>query len=264
MRVPVLFLAALVAGPLAAAPGKAPMALTKTRHIAIPVKINGAGPFRVILDTGSPITFFSNKVAVQAHLITPETAAKPSLMGIRGQVVAQTVDVGGVVIKDMPVMVLDHPTIAQINQVDPPIDGIVGLSFFGRYKVALDYSRGEVLLEPGTFQPSDVTSGLAQKLFNRQAAGPKVVAPGALWGLKVEKADENGGVRITEVAAGSAAEAAGLKVGDRLMTLDGRWTDSVQECWDAAALVKPGQAATVKVFRDGREMELEVKPRLGL
>ena len=60
--------------------------------------------------------------------------------------------------------------------------------------------------------------------------------PAAQWGMRVgEKADDNApGVRIAKVFSGGAAEKAGVKVGDRLLRLDGRWTDNV------AALLLPG------------------------
>jgi hypothetical protein len=260
----VLGLSALLLLPAAAQTGRAPLSIMKTRHLAIQVKVNGAGPFRVILDTGAPITFFSNRVAVQAKLLPADQASRPALFGLRGQVKAQSVEVGGIVIRDMPVMVLDHPTIQQINAVDGPVDGIVGLSFFGRYRTTLDYAKGELLLEPGTYVPPDVTGGLTQRLLSRQPAAVRVVAPAGLWGLKVEKTDEAPGVRVAEVLEGSAAHSAGLKPGDRLLTLGGRWTDTVAECYDAAALAPPGEPAVARIARDGKEMDLEVRPRVGL
>ena len=52
--------------------------------------------------------------------------------------------------------------------------------------------------------------------------------------------------------------------GDRLLTLDGRWTDSVADCYTAAGQVKPGITVKVLVRRAGRELELTVKPTAGL
>lgn len=250
--------------PASAAPAKAPLALMKTRHAAVQVRVNGAGPFRLIFDTGSPVTFFSNAAAVKAGLIPPEQARQPSLLGLRGRMVAKTVDLGGAVLKDMPVMVLDHPTIGQISQVDGPIDGIIGLSFYGRFKTTLDYSKGEILLEPGMHEPKELVGALSARLLNRQPAVRKVLTAGSLWGLRVEKPDEEPGVRIAEVFNGGAAHEAGLKVGDRLLSLDGRWTDSEADCLEAAALVKPGQAAVLRVLREGQAMELTVRPRSGV
>ena len=63
---------------------------------------------------------------------------------------------------------------------------------------------------------------------------------------------------------GSAAAEGGLKAGDRLLTLDGRWTDSVADLYSAAGYVKPGATVPVRVKRGGKELELKVKPVSGL
>ena len=44
-------------------PVKVPFDLLKTQHMTVMVKVNGAGPFRLIFDTGAPVTLLSNKVA---------------------------------------------------------------------------------------------------------------------------------------------------------------------------------------------------------
>ena len=69
---------------------------------------------------------------------------------------------------------------------------------------------------------------------------------------------------MKEVRPGSAAAAAGLRAGDRLLTLDGRWTDSVADCYQAAEAVTPGQAAEVVLRRDGKEVKRTVTPTEGM
>ena len=46
-----------------------------------------------------------------------------------------------------------------------------------------------------------------------------------------------------------AADKAGVKRGDRMLTMDGRWTDSLADLYEAAGYVKPGAKVTVKVKR---------------
>ena len=75
-----------------------------------------------------------------------------------------------------------------------------------------------------------------------------------------DKGDDEAGVTLADVLPGSAAAAAGLKAGDRLLTLDGRWTDSVDDCFQAASGVKPGEAVEVVVRRGGQEVKAKVTP----
>ena len=71
------------------------------------------------------------------------------------------------------------------------------------------------------------------------------------------------GVPVTSVSPGSPADAAGLKVGDVLTSLDGRWTTSPTDAHSAAEGVEIGKSARVVVLRDGKEQVLTVRPADG-
>src|SRR5205807_1264034 len=93
----------LLSRPAAAAPPAtitAPLEVLKTKHIAVSVRVNGAGPFRLVLDTGSPISFLSGHAAEQAGLITADAARRPVLLGMRGQAVVKSLEIGGAQVKD--------------------------------------------------------------------------------------------------------------------------------------------------------------------
>jgi S1-C subfamily serine protease len=94
----------------------------------------------------------------------------------------------------------------------------------------------------------------------------KILAPAGQWGFSVTKDqdDQEAGVTVKAVLPDSPAAKAKLKPGDRLLTLDGRWTDSVNDTYEAAGFVRPGTAARLVVRRDGKEMELIVNVRAGL
>ena len=92
-----------------------------------------------------------------------------------------------------------------------------------------------------------------------------MLAPAGQWAWSPPGGDEaDAGVTIKDVLAGSPAAAAGLKAGDRLLTLDGRWTDSLVDLYTAAGYVKPGETVAVVVKCDGKELTLKVKPVSGL
>ena len=87
-----------------------------------------------------------------------------------------------------------------------------------------------------------------------------MLAPGALFGLRVKPGDDNQGVRVVDVATGSPAEIAGLKPGDLLTALDGRWTTSVADAYLAAATLQPGRPIEAKIIRDQTERTLSITP----
>jgi membrane-associated protease RseP (regulator of RpoE activity) len=245
-------------------PVAVPFDLLKTKHITLDVKVNGKGPYRVIFDTGAPMSVLNNKLAKEAGL--------PAGGGLLGGLpaIAKTIQVGDLKAEKVPVVVMDHPLVQLMSKEKDigELYGIVGFPFFARYKMSIDYKAKQMTFTPNGFQPPDVLkemeAAVEGMLSGKQQA--QVLAPAAQWGLLAEKAkdDEEAGVTLKEVRPGSAAAAAGLKAGDRLLTLDGRWTDSVADLYAAAGYVKAGTAVKVTVTRDKKEMTFTVKPVAGL
>jgi S1-C subfamily serine protease len=162
---------------------------------------------------------------------------------------------------------MDHPTVSAMANAVGPIEGIVGFSFFARYRMTIDYQAKELTFVPTTFQPPDMLTKMMAMLMGPNNQGQKrIVGSAGQWGFRVakESQDKEPGVTVREVLPESPAARAGLRKGDRLLTLDGRWTDSVVDCHAAASHVRPGTAARLTIERDGKEMELMVTVQAGL
>jgi S1-C subfamily serine protease len=87
-----------------------------------------------------------------------------------------------------------------------------------------------------------------------------------MWGLRLgapATSQDSPGVPIVKIHDGSPADRAGLKAGDVLVTLDGRWTTSIADVYQAASEVVPGHKVVVVVHRDGKEVALIVAPAEG-
>jgi len=230
-----------------------PFELLKSRHMAVQVKINGKGPYRLIFDTGAPVNLLNTKVGKEAE--------------VKGGLI-DTLEIGDLKVEKVGTMVADHPTVTAISKALGPVEGLVGFPVFAKFKTTVDYQKKEMTFTPTDYEPGDTLKVMMSKLLNppKEKPEPRTAAPAGVWGFAVDKAagDEDAGVTVKEVFAGSAAADAGLKAGDRLLTLDGRWTDSVVDTFTAAGLVKPGRSAVVVVKRDGKEVKLTVKPAAGL
>lgn len=244
-----------------------PFELLRSRHMAVQVKVNGTGPYRLVFDTGAPMNLVSNKLAREAGLLKKGERPILPLFGMGGPKTIQTLEIGAVKLQNVPAIVMDHPTVGAMAKVLGPIEGIIGFPFFARYKTTVDYQKRELTLVPNGYEPKDVMQGLMEKLMNppKGKPEPRILAPAALWGFQVEKAndDTQEGVTVTRVLPDSPAAQAGLQPGDRLLTLDGRWTDSVVDTYAAAEAIKPGQKVVVVVLRKGQRLELSITPRAG-
>ena len=88
-----------------------PFELLPTGHMAVMVKVNGEGPYRLILDTGAPITLIDNRVAEAAGLLKDVPEPLFSLFGSRGEVKVAELQVGEQTVKNLTAIVMDHPTV---------------------------------------------------------------------------------------------------------------------------------------------------------
>jgi hypothetical protein len=273
MRFPASVVVLLLAGMASAhadkprpKPAAVPFDLLKTQHMVVNIKVNGKGPYRVIFDTGAPIMLLNNKVAKDSGIF-PKNFKRPFFapLGSVGDFKIKTLQLGELEVHDIKTIVMDHPTISLISKAVGPIEGIVGFSFFARFRMTIDYQKKEMTFVPTKYDPPDMLANVL-KMVLRPGKQTQILAPAGQWGFQVYKddKDEEPGVTVKEVVSGSPADKGGLKAGDRLLTLSGRWTDTVADCYIAAGFVLPGSEAVLVVSRDGKELQLKVKVVAGL
>jgi len=241
-------------------------------HIAVRAKINGKGPYRLIFDTGAPVNMLSVRIAKEADLLGPniKRPKNGSPLSAAQQILIDKMELGGLVVADQPAIIMDHPTILAMAEMFGPIDGLVGFPLFARHRTTIDYQAQKITFAPNGFEPSDVVHNVLMIMMSRMPGAKeppvKILTPAAQWGLRLadKKADDDEpGLTVADVLPASAAARAGLKAGDRLLTVDGRWTDSANDCYRAAEAIKPGQAVDVTVRRDGKQVQLTVRPAAG-
>ena len=261
-----LLLVAFVARAEEPKPVTVPFELFKTKHIAINIKVNGKGPYRMVFDTGAPVVLINNKMATETGLIDPKKKPLFAPFGAAGPAKIKTLEVGDTKIENVPATVMDHPYIDAMSQAFGPVYGIVGFPFFARYKMTIDYQAQTLTLVPNGFEPTDANEQIVAMLLAGGDKAPKVISPAGQWGFAVDKpaSDKDAGVVVKSVIKDSPAAAGGLMAGDRLLTLDDRWTDTIIDTYLAASLAKPGTEVKLKVKRDGKDVELTVKPTSGL
>jgi len=246
-----------------------PFETLKSGHMAVKIKVNGKGPYRVIFDTGAPINLLNNKLAKEANLLKGTPTSTLPFMGTIAEVKVKELQVGSAKVNDQQAIVMDHPLVELMSKKLGPLYGIVGFPFFARYRMTIDYQAETLTLVENGYKPANVLRSLESTLLNLMTAGDqpaKVLAPAAQWGLTAKKQadDDEAGVDIEEVLSGSAAAEAGLKAGDRLLTIDGRWTDSLADLYEIASHLKPDASVPIGIKRAGKEMELRIKLRAGL
>jgi PDZ domain/Aspartyl protease len=256
--------------PPATAKGKVatvPFEMLPSNHMVVSAKLNGKGPFRLVFDLGAPITLLSNK-ASEAAGIVDKNARRSLLFAMRGESEVNSLQVGDLTAKKLPVIVLDHPALRALGGLlGKPLDGIIGFTFFARYKTTIDYQSKTMTFEPVDYEVRNLMKDLPERMAGPKEARRRFLSPGAYFGLSV--GDPVGGldapgVPIVYVAKDSPAASAGLKLGDVLTGMDGRWITSITDAYAAAAGTSPEKAVALDILRNGKPLSLSITPRAGL
>jgi hypothetical protein len=253
----------------APAPAVVPFEMLPSNHMVVNVKFNDKDKvFRLIFDLGSPITLLTNKAAEESGAVS-KNSPKSIFFGIREQGVSvDKIELGELKGEKLPVMVMDHPTLKVLSGfLGKPLDGILGYTFFARYKTTIDYQTKKMTFTPVKFEVGDLMKDMTARMQGPKVAKTIYLASAGLWGFSVGAPTggvHSEGVPITTITVRSPAAEAGLKVGDILTVLDGRWTTTIADTYAAAADAPPRQKVTAVVLRDGKEVTLSITPKEGL
>lgn len=105
--------------------------------------------------------------------------------------------------------------------------------------------------------PIDTASRVADLLVDGRP-----IEPGFLGVRGGASPSDQTGVEITEVTPRSAADTAGLEVGDRVLSIDGAPVTSLEELAGLVLARQAGDDVILQIVRDGQTLELSVQ--LGL
>lgn|SRR5262245_35853844 len=108
--------------------------------LVVDVKVNGAGPFAFVLDTGASFSVITPRTA-KAVGITP-TGESPTAIGAGGRIEAglcrlETFKLGAHLVRNLDVALMS------LDEVEKPlglrIGGLIGYNFLRQYVVTIDY-----------------------------------------------------------------------------------------------------------------------------
>ena len=114
--------------------------------IVIPVRINQAGPFDFMVDTGSQVTVIDPSLASQLDL---KPQGKVGLVSVASfaqasATILDSVEADSKVVEKSPAIVQD---LRQIQAADPRIRGVLGESFLAHFDLLVDYGHKLLCLD---------------------------------------------------------------------------------------------------------------------
>jgi predicted aspartyl protease len=115
--------------------------------ILVPVKINGQGPYKFVLDTGATFTCIDQKLVDQLKLPESHGFGIGVITPIEGNVNLVTVDlfeVGQTKATDLKACTID---LQQMQKAGLQINGLVGLNFLKSFQLIIDFKKKILRLE---------------------------------------------------------------------------------------------------------------------
>jgi serine protease DegQ len=244
-----------------------PYRLTDTKHVLVRAKINGKGPFNLILDTGAPAVFLAKKPAKKAGLETDD----------EGWAKADTFELeGGLKVTGVKTRVSDLFQLEGMNGMGlagVELDGVIGYNVLAKFRVTYDFTLDKLKFVTLDFTPPAVTArGKSDSQGGMDLLGPAMKMLAGFMGIKpnfaveprgflgVELADLEGALTVVAVVKGSPADRAGLKAGDRVTGASRAFTrrnadpsvneiDNLKEFARWVGPMRPGQRVKVEVKR---------------
>jgi serine protease DegQ len=253
-----------------AAPFEVPYRLTETNHVMVRVKINGKGPFNLILDTGAPAVFITKKVAKAAGVeLDADGWSNPKTFELEG----------GLKVDKTKTRVEDLFQLEGMNGMGlagVELHGVIGYNVLARFRIQYDFTADKLKFEPLPFDPPPVTplggkgdqgglqsmGGMMKFLAAFMGIKPNFeVVPRGFVGVEIDDGD---GVVVKKVLPGSPAEKGGLKAGDRIESVKSVGVDDARDLARALAKAGVGQTLKVAVKRGGKSETLTLELGKGL
>lgn len=246
-----------------------PYRLTETNHFIVRTRINGKGPFNLVVDTGAPALFLAKEAAASAGLQTNDRRYFTRIDRITFE--------GGAELEDVQARVEDIFQVVGMNALGLPgvrIDGMLGFNVLARYKIEIDPTDDRMTWTRLDYNPKDMpdpgrrgnnapaevqamsllggVAKLAAVFVGKQPEDQLI--PRGFLGIELEEVDGN--VKVSAVLPGSAAEDSGITEGDRIVRVIGSEVGSLVEASQAVAKIEPGDRVELHVQSDEEDAEV--------
>ncbi|MFO0876563.1 MAG: PDZ domain-containing protein [Gemmataceae bacterium] len=251
-----------------AKPGKRvyriPYKLTIPKHIVVRAKVNGKGPFNLILDTGAPALILATKAAKKAG-VEPNS---------QGWATLDRLDIEGGL--RMPPTLARIETPFQLEGMNGmglaglEIHGLLGYQALATFRMEIDFTSDRMVWTELDYKPSKILGlgakgggqggletfgslmGSLGKLLGRRPM-PEIALRG-FHGMTLADGDEH--PRVTAVLAKGPAGTAGLRTGDVLTKFNGRTVTNIADVLRFSRAVAPGKPVTLTVQRGDAAQEI--------
>jgi hypothetical protein len=249
-----------------------PFRVTETKHVLVRVKIDGKGPFNLIVDTGAPALFVTTAVGKKLGL-------KPDK---ENWIPIDRLDIeGGAFLTKTRGRVEDLFQLEGMNGLGlcgVEVHGLLGYGVLAHFRIELDVTRDKMTWTKLDFEPPPPPRlGKGSGSAGLDALGTTMKVAGALLGKKANPETvvrgylgldfvdgEDGAVEVKSVQAKSPAAEAGIQPGDRIDKFQDTKVPSAHELRRKLSRVAVGETVKFHLFRKDKPLEKSFQTGEGL
>jgi hypothetical protein len=249
-----------------------PYKLTIPKHIVVRAKINGKGPFNLILDTGAPALIVATKAAKKAG-VKPDD---------RGWATLDRLEIEGGL--KMPKTTARIETPFQLEGMNGmglaglEIHGLMGYQALAQFRMEIDFTKDKMVWTELDYKPARALGlggkgggqgglemfGSIMKMvggFLGRTAVPEVTLRG-FHGMSLVDGDEY--PKVESVLDKGPAGEAGLKIGDVVTKVNGRTVTNVGDVLRLTRSAPAGKPLRLTVQRNAETKEIAVTTKEGI
>jgi len=255
-----------------ARPALVPYRLSDTHHTIVRVKINGKGPFNFVVDTGCPVLLIAEPVGQKVGLKTDKYWATLDKLEVEGGL--ELTNVKARVETPFQIEGMNGMGLAGVE-----LHGLMGYTVLAKFKMDYDFTKKQMRWTPVKTEPleprplgkgakeantgMDIMIGVVRLMTAFLGVGPPPPPqPRGFFGFELDEKDKE--VRVARVLADSPAAKAGLKKGDRILSVESVEVSAVKTVLERASKITAGKTLSITVERDKEKHELKITAGDGL
>lgn len=247
-----------------------PYRLSDTKHVVVRARINGKGPFNLVIDTGAPAFYLNKPTAKKLGVETDK----------EGWVTFERFELeGGLVIPKAKGRVESIFQIEGMNGMGVAgieLHGLLGYNVLAQYRIEYDFTRDKM-----TWTRLDFVPEMPQRLGGGappalDAMGTVMKMVGTFMGknaqrdttsrgfLGVELVEREGALAVQAVLPNSPAAGAGVQVGDQIAKVQDRDVASITDFQRALRKLRAGDTVMLTLRRNNTVKDISFTAGKGL
>lgn len=246
-----------------------PYRLTAAKHVLVRAKVNGKGPYNLILDTGAPFLVLAKKFAEPLGVTLENNWTTLDRLDIEGGVKLE-----GVQCRFDDLFQLEGMN--GLGMAGIEIHGLAGYPILSRYRITYDFTKPKLTWVATNYTPTELpkhgrggapggldTLGQVMKSVGKFFGMNRIAPAGPRGFLGLTARDMGDGIEIVSVVSQGPAAKAGLHPGNRIESVAGKAVRSLTDLSDSLSRVGPGERLVVTIAHADGPREVTITTGTG-